>query len=318
MIYLLSEMILALAVALAMGVAIGWLIHSTSHRKHTQALTTHLVRQQAQVKQANSDIAMLNDDYDELHRNSTERINALRDENRQIPALQSNLEKSQLLVRQMMQRHDAKIRELTSENEDLSSRLKQINLSQASSLQDSLPQGKRGMSAEHDLTEQDERPHSDAEQTRGDAKSQDVSKKSASIVQFAAVESDDDPFDAVIEIDSDLQLELDQTSGRSLEHTSDRTQTQQTLKYELLPEEPSEVLPADSEPDDLQQIFGIGPLTEKALNELGITQYSQLAELETHDIERIAQALDIGPARIERDDWVGNARRQLEDVLNQL
>jgi len=107
-------MILALAVALAMGVAIGWLIHSTSHRKHTQALTTHLVRQQAQVKQANSDIAMLNDDYDELHRNSTERINALRDENRQIPALQSNLEKSQLLVRQMMQRHDAKRRVLFS------------------------------------------------------------------------------------------------------------------------------------------------------------------------------------------------------------
>lgn len=311
-------MILALAVALAMGVAIGWLIHSTSHRKHTQALTTHLVRQQAQVKQANSDIAMLNDDYDELHRNSTERINALRDENRQIPALQSNLEKSQLLVRQMMQRHDTKIRELTSENEDLSSRLRQLNLSQASSLQDSHPQGKRGMYAEHDLTEQDERPPSDAEQRRGDTKSQDVSKKSASIVQFAAVESDDDPFDAVIEIDSDLQLELDQTSGRSLEHTSDRTQTQQTLKYELLPEEPSEVLPADNKPDDLQQIFGIGPLTEKALNELGITQYSQLAELERHDIERIAQALDIGPARIERDDWVGNARRQLEDVLDQL
>ena len=70
--------------------------------------------------------------------------------------------------------------------------------------------------------------------------------------------------------------------------------------------------------DDLQQIFGIGPLTEKALNDLGITSYSQLADLKQHDIQRIADALDIGASRIERDNWVGNARRQLEEVLEQL
>ena len=73
-----------------------------------------------------------------------------------------------------------------------------------------------------------------------------------------------------------------------------------------------------SQHDDLQQIFGIGPLTEKALNELGITSYSQLAELKEHEIQRIADALQIGPGRIERDNWVGNARRQLEEVLEQL
>ena len=73
-----------------------------------------------------------------------------------------------------------------------------------------------------------------------------------------------------------------------------------------------------SQQDDLQQIFGIGPITEKALNDLGITSYSQLAELKQHDIQRIADALDIGANRIERDNWVGNARRQLEEVLEQL
>ena len=70
--------------------------------------------------------------------------------------------------------------------------------------------------------------------------------------------------------------------------------------------------------DDLQQIFGIGPVTEKALNDLGITSYSQLAKLKHHEIQSIAEALQIVPGRIERDDWMGNARRQLEDVLEQL
>jgi predicted flap endonuclease-1-like 5' DNA nuclease len=70
--------------------------------------------------------------------------------------------------------------------------------------------------------------------------------------------------------------------------------------------------------DDLQQIFGIGPVTEKALNKLGITSYSQLADLKNHDIEKIADALQIFPGRIERDNWVGSARRQLEEVLEEL
>lgn len=70
--------------------------------------------------------------------------------------------------------------------------------------------------------------------------------------------------------------------------------------------------------DDLKRLFGIGPVTEKALYALGITSYPQLAKLERPEIERIAEALDIVPERIESDDWVGNARRQLEDVLEEL
>jgi len=70
--------------------------------------------------------------------------------------------------------------------------------------------------------------------------------------------------------------------------------------------------------DDLKQIFGIGPVTEKTLNKLGITAYSQLAELKQHDIEKIANALQIFPGRIERDNWVGSARAQLEEVLEDL
>jgi len=43
-----------------------------------------------------------------------------------------------------------------------------------------------------------------------------------------------------------------------------------------------------------------------------------LADLKQHDIEKIADALQIFPGRIERDNWVGSARAQLEEVLEDL
>ena len=122
MIYLLSQMILALAVAIVLGAAIGWLVHSTTKRQREQQLKQAFARKSAHLTQAQSDIAMLTDDYDELHRKTQEQIDVLVEENKQIPSLTSNLEKSQLLVRQMMQRHEAKVRDLTSKNKHLVSK----------------------------------------------------------------------------------------------------------------------------------------------------------------------------------------------------
>jgi len=218
-IYLITEMFAMLIVAIFLGAAIGWIIHRAAHRGENRTLRQNLARQQGQIKQAQTDVSILSNDYDELNRNTQEQIQGLLEENREIPELKSNLEKSQLLVRQMIQRHDAK--------------------------------------------------------------------------------------HAVIEIDDELQRELDQTSDPVMNKTGDPTSLFDKITM-------------SDTPDDLQQIFGIGPLTEKALNDLGITQYVHLAELEKPDIERIANALEIGPGRIERDNWVGNARKQLEEVLNQL
>ena len=116
-----------------------------------------------------------------------------------------------------------------------------------------------------------------------------------------------------MEIDDDLHFDLD--------HAEPATQDDSAPAIEVDTDGSSDdatLFQAVDQRDDLQQIFGIGPMTEKALNELGITSYSQLADLQQHDIQRIADALDIGATRIKRDNWVGNARRQLEDVLEQL
>ncbi len=60
--------------------------------------------------------------------------------------------------------------------------------------------------------------------------------------------------------------------------------------------------------DNLRLIKGIGPAIEKTLNELGIFRFHQVAELSDYDIERIAKRLKGFRARIEREDWLGQAR----------
>ncbi len=59
--------------------------------------------------------------------------------------------------------------------------------------------------------------------------------------------------------------------------------------------------------DDLKKISGVGPALEKKLNAAGITRYDQIAALTAEDIARIDAELNF-KGRIERDDWVGQAK----------
>jgi len=66
---------------------------------------------------------------------------------------------------------------------------------------------------------------------------------------------------------------------------------------------------ANDATDDLQTIHGIGPVIEQSLNDIGINSYQQIAELTRREIEEIAEILEIFPGRIERDNWIGSARK---------
>ncbi|MCB0564807.1 MAG: hypothetical protein KDD01_10570 [Phaeodactylibacter sp.] len=61
--------------------------------------------------------------------------------------------------------------------------------------------------------------------------------------------------------------------------------------------------------DDLKQIKGIGPKYEKALNEMGITSYEQVSKLKKKDITAINERLKITTDRIERENWIGQAKK---------
>ena len=62
------------------------------------------------------------------------------------------------------------------------------------------------------------------------------------------------------------------------------------------------------EKDDLKQINGIGPFIEKKLNALDIYTFKQISNFNAKDIEAVNKAIEFFPGRIERDDWVGQAR----------
>ena len=60
--------------------------------------------------------------------------------------------------------------------------------------------------------------------------------------------------------------------------------------------------------DNLQQIAGIGPKLEQSLNKLGVYYYWQIAAWNKRDIRTVDANLEAFRGRIERDDWVSQAK----------
>jgi hypothetical protein len=62
--------------------------------------------------------------------------------------------------------------------------------------------------------------------------------------------------------------------------------------------------------DDLQQIKGIGQVVAQAMNSVGIHRYADLARFTSESLSDLlkAEIPSISPKRIEREDWIGQAR----------
>ena len=66
---------------------------------------------------------------------------------------------------------------------------------------------------------------------------------------------------------------------------------------------------SEEDKDNLQQIDGIGRFVEKKLNGIGIYKISQIASMTQEISEEVNQAIGLGPGRIDRDEWVLQAKR---------
>lgn len=64
----------------------------------------------------------------------------------------------------------------------------------------------------------------------------------------------------------------------------------------------------EHERDDLTLINGIGPFIETKLNDIGIYTYQQISEFDAEKIEQVTRDVAYFPGRIEKDDWVGQAK----------
>jgi predicted flap endonuclease-1-like 5' DNA nuclease len=309
-------MLVSLLLAGVIGGAIGWLLHRHRSARNTDRLLETLHRQQQQTTQAQSEVAMLTDDFNELKQRKQKEIDVLAQDAKQVPLLKQNLEKSQLLVKQMMQKHEARLKELGDENASLMQRIKDV------------------AQREQVLNKIQSEINDDRRQGSSAAAGESVAAAVAATTGFMESDTADEDADETLEqtIDNNLEERATETEpeNSSFDFDVQEEVVQNDVENEAEPvKEPKEesaeagkeieqLFDTVDQHDDLKQIFGIGPVTEKTLNKLGITSYSQLAELKQHDIDKIAEALQIFPGRIERDNWVGGARRQLEEVLEGL
>jgi len=69
--------------------------------------------------------------------------------------------------------------------------------------------------------------------------------------------------------------------------------------------------PPVREVDDLQEIVGIGKVFERALHDLGIYSFRQIANFGPADIARVNRELKDCKGRMEQDDWIGQAKELL-------
>ena len=68
--------------------------------------------------------------------------------------------------------------------------------------------------------------------------------------------------------------------------------------------------PDGSPRDDLKQIPGIGPATERILHSVGVFTFRQIANWRGEDLEAITAKLGDSPDRLKCDGWTDGARRE--------
>ncbi len=71
---------------------------------------------------------------------------------------------------------------------------------------------------------------------------------------------------------------------------------------------PQALVGPEGEPDDLKLISGIGPGIERTLHDLGIFHFRQIAAFTPENIAWVNRRLRF-KGRIEREDWIGQAKR---------
>lgn len=89
---------------------------------------------------------------------------------------------------------------------------------------------------------------------------------------------------------------------------ADETDTSEILQLGVahLKEPPQAEIPEDA--DDLTLIRGIDAKMAAILNETGVYSYHELARLTSTDVEWLTAEIKVPPGRIEREDWIGQAK----------
>ncbi len=95
---------------------------------------------------------------------------------------------------------------------------------------------------------------------------------------------------------------------RELTDSRGETARYRQLVIDIENRAPPPILAGVGEPDDLKLIVGIGPVLERMLHGLRITQFRQIARWSERDAADFDAKLPEFPGRIQRDQWITQAR----------
>lgn len=76
--------------------------------------------------------------------------------------------------------------------------------------------------------------------------------------------------------------------------------------------------PTDGKPDDLKLISGVGPKLEKLLNKNGVYYFRQIGAWNKGNVKMVNDKLDAFPGRIQRDEWVRQAKGLAKGAASEL
>ena len=106
---------------------------------------------------------------------------------------------------------------------------------------------------------------------------------------------------------ADLARERERMFGDLADARSETARYRQ-LVIDIETNAPPPILAGVGEPDDLKLIVGVGPVLERMLHNLGVTTFRQVARWTERDIAEFDAKLPEFPGRIQRDQWVTQAR----------
>ena len=106
------------------------------------------------------------------------------------------------------------------------------------------------------------------------------------------------------------ELEITKIGGKGGAKKAKAAEPKKEAKIESAPKKAAPK--KDAAGDDLSKISGVGPVIVGKLEKLGITTFQQIADFTADDIARIDEELNF-KGRIERDDWVAQAKQFLNE-----
>ena len=122
--------------------------------------------------------------------------------------------------------------------------------------------------------------------------------------------------DAALGHRSELSRERERMFGELADARSETARYRQ-LVIDIETNAPPPILAGVGEPDDLKLIVGVGPVLERMLHNLGVTTFRQIARWTERDIAEFDAKLPEFPGRIQRDQWVTQARALHESKYGQ-